>query len=211
LRLRGADTATVDHALNELVTSGVIVGWWPTVYEPETAAFGGPVGMGIAHDLFCADSQGVLDYLRHTSPGLGRRELSVVLLGGLMRAAGLDGFEVGDVFDRVARLRPAPTATDAARVDRLAGQVRTLLATPTSPDSTLFTTGGPVAHAAPWLVAFHRSGRELGDAATDGRLERGLRAALVHVVIFHWNRFGLSAAFQGVLARAAAAAALPRS
>jgi hypothetical protein len=38
-----------------------------------------------------------------------------------------------------------------------------------------------------------------------------LRAILTHVVIFHWNRFGLSATSQGILARAATTALLPRS
>jgi hypothetical protein len=38
-----------------------------------------------------------------------------------------------------------------------------------------------------------------------------VRAVLAHVLIFHWNRLGLSAAAQGILARAATAATLPRS
>jgi thiopeptide-type bacteriocin biosynthesis protein len=211
LRLLGADTAAVDHALDDLVTSAVIARWWPTVYEPETAAFGGPAGMDCVHDLFCADSRGVLDYLRHDTPGLGRRELSILLLGGLMRAAGLDGFECGDVFDRVGRLRPTLAATDTARIGRLADQVRGFLSMSAQSNSALFTPGGPIAHTAPWLAAFRTAGRQFGDDASNGHLDRGLRAILTHVVIFHWNRFGLSAASQSILARAAATALLPRS
>ncbi|MEV0675956.1 thiopeptide-type bacteriocin biosynthesis protein [Actinosynnema sp. NPDC050436] len=211
LRLHGADVAAVDHALDDLVEAGVITRWWPTVYEPETAAFGGTAGMDAAHDLFCADTRGVLDYARHDAPGLGRRELSILLLSGLLRSAELDVFESGDVFDRVARLRPAPTDADTTRIDRLVADLRILLAIPELPTSWLFTSGGPVAHAAPWLTAFQTAGRQLGGAAAQGRLDRGLRALLTHVVIFHWNRFGLSAASQGILARAAAAALLPRS
>ena len=211
LRLLGADTVAVDHALDDLVTSGGIARWWPTVYEPETAAFGSPAGTDCVHDLFCADSRGVLDYLRNDTPGLGRRELSVLLLSGLMRAAGLDGFECGDVFGRVARLRPAPAATDTARIDRLADQLRGFLSMSVQSNSALFTPDGPIAHAAPWHGAFRTAGRQLGDDATQGHLDRGLRAILTHVVIFHWNRFGLSAASQSILARAAATALLPRS
>lgn len=211
LRLSGVDTTAVNHVLDELIDTGAIARWWPTVYEPETAAFGGPTGMDTVHDLFCADSRGVLDYLRHDAPGLGRRELSILLLSGLMRATGLDGFECGDVFDRVARLRPTPAAADTVRIDQLADTVRVLLSIPDLPASELFTPGGPVAHAAPWLTAFRAAGRRLGAAAADGRLERGLRAILTHVVIFHWNRLGLSAASQGILARAATTALLPRS
>jgi thiopeptide-type bacteriocin biosynthesis protein len=209
LRLRGADTEAVDHLLDELTADGVIARWWPTVYEPETAAFGGPAGMDIVHDLFCADSLGVLDYARHDAPGLGRRELSILLLSELLRAAGLDQFECGDVFDRVARLRPTPA--DATRIEQLAENVRVLLSIQDLPDSELFASGGPVAHAAPWLAAFLTAGRRLGDAAAQGCLDRGVRAMLTHVVIFHWNRFGLSATSQGVLAGAATTALLPRS
>jgi thiopeptide-type bacteriocin biosynthesis protein len=211
LRFLGADTAAVNHVLDELTDTGVIARWWPTVYEPETAAFGGLAGLDTIHDLFCADSRGVLDYLRHAAPGLGRRELSILLLSGLMRAARLDGFECGDVFDRVSRLRPAPSEADTARIDQLADNVRVLLSIPDLVDSELFTPGGPVAHAAPWLAAFLTAGRQLGNDAAEGHLDRGLRAILTHVVIFHWNRFGLSAASQGILARAAVTALLPRS
>ncbi|MER6176521.1 thiopeptide-type bacteriocin biosynthesis protein [Streptosporangium sp. NPDC001681] len=211
LRLRGADTAAVNRVLGELTAAGVLTRWWPTVYEPETAAFGGPVGMRIVHDLFCADSRGVLDYVRRHSPGLGRRELSLVLVGALLRAAGLDWFECGDVFDRVARLRPAPSGTDAGRVTDLADDVRTLLVVPVQPNRGLFAPDGPISFAAPWLAAHQAAGRQFGQAAAEGSLERGVRAVLTHVLIFHWNRFGLSATTQGILARAASAAILPRS
>lgn len=211
LRLHRADSAVVDHVLDELTHSGALARSWPTVYEPETAAFGGPAGMDAVHDLFCADTRGVLDYVRHDAPGLGRRELSILLLNGLLRAAGLDAFECGDVFDRVARLRPAPAGTDMARLEQLAGKARVLLSIPDPPNSELFAPGGPVAHAALWLDAFQTAGRRLGDAAARGRLDRGVRAILSHVVIFHWNRFGLSATSQGILARAATTAFLPRS
>ncbi|WP_086820246.1 thiopeptide-type bacteriocin biosynthesis protein [Allokutzneria sp. NRRL B-24872] len=209
LRFLGTHTTAVNRVLDELTDSGVIQRWWPTVYEPETAAFGGPTALHTVHDLFCADSAGVLDYLRHPAPGLGRRELSLLLLSGLMRAAGFDTFECGDVFDRVARLRPAPA--DTARLNTLADNVRVLLSIPNLAASNLFTPRGPVAHAASWLAAFRTAGHQLGHDAAEGHLDRGLRAILTHVVIFHWNRFGLSATSQGILARAATAALLPRS
>ena len=211
LRLLNADIPAVDHVLDDLTGAGAIGRWWPTVYEPETAAFGGPTGMDTVHDLFCADSAGVLHYLRQDTPGLGRRELSLLLLNGMMRAAGLDTFERGDVFDRVAQLRPAPADTNTARTSKLVHDVRVLLSIPDLADSELFVPGGPVAHTERWLAGFCAAGERLGDDARDGRLARGLRAILTHVVIFHWNRLGLSATSQGILAPAAAAAMLPRS
>lgn len=211
LRLLHADTAAVDGVLNELVRTGAIERWWQTVYEPESAAFGGTDGMDAVHDLFCADSSGVLDYLRQDAPGLGRRELSILLLSGLMRTAGLDAFECGDVFERVARLRPTPANADVGRIGKLVDNMRVLLSIRDLTESELFTPGGPVSHAAPWLAAMRAAGERLGRDAGEGRLDRGLRTILTHVVIFHWNRFGLSATSQGILARAAAIALLPRN
>ncbi|WP_344916655.1 thiopeptide-type bacteriocin biosynthesis protein [Streptosporangium oxazolinicum] len=210
LRLRDADSAAVDQMLDELLMAGLLTRWWPTVYEPEIAAFGGPTGMDVVHDLFGADSRGVLDYARQSAPSLGRRELSVLLINALCREAGLDWFELGDVFDRVARLRPAPDADDV-RVEQLADSLRTLLALPAPAANALFEVGGPVAFAAPWLAAHQIAGRRLGEAASQGRLHRGVRAALTHVVVFHWNRLDLPATTQGILAHAARTATLPRS
>lgn len=211
LRVCDADTTTVNHMLDELTAAGAVARWWPTIYEPETTAFGGSAGMNAAHNLFCADTRGVLDYLRHKAPGIGRRELSILLLSGLLHAAGLDTFECGDVFDRVARLRPTPADAHTRRIQQLAENVRGLFSSPDLPNSELFAADGPIAHAAPWLAAFCTAGRLLGDAAAQGHLNRGLRAILTHVVIFHWNRLGLSATSQSILARAAATAFLPEN
>ena len=129
----------------------------------------------------------------------------------MQQHAGLDWFEAGDVFDRVAQMRPTPADTDAERVVALATQMRSLLAVEVRADMPLFAPTGPVAFAAPWLTAFIHTGQRLGDAAATGSLDRGLRSILAQIVIFHWNRLGLSAHAQGILAHAAKAAVLPRS
>ena len=211
LRVRTAHHDTATTLLDDLVTAGAIDHWRPGIYEPESAAFGGDPAMTIVHDLFCADSRGVLTHARQHTPQLGRRELSLLFIRALHQHAGLDWFEAGDVFDRVARTRPAPADADATRVDTLAATMSPLLALPVQADTPLFAPGGPLAHAAPWLAGFIQAGQRLDDAATTGRLDRGLRAVLAHIVIFHWNRLGLSAQAQGILAHAAKAAILPRS
>ncbi len=211
LRVRASDHATVETLLDDLVAAGTIDRWRPGIYEPEAAAFGGPVAMNVVHELFCADSRGVLTYARQHTPQLGRRELSLLLIRALQHHAGLDWFEAGDVFDRVAQMRPTPADTDADRVDTLATTMRPHLAIAVQPDMPLFAPAGPVAYAAAWLAAFIQAGQELGEAAATGRLDRGLRAILAHIVIFHWNRLGLSAQTQGILAHAAKAAILPGS
>ncbi len=207
IRLRDADPLAIDDLLSDLTRNGTIAGWQPGVYEPETHAFGGPTGMDIAHELFCADSRGSLDYARRADPTIGRRELSTVLIGAMLAAAGLDSFERGDVFARVAALRPAPRDTDAERILKLSTQLRVLLAEPTG--AAIVTSGAPAAFAEPWLEAFEAAGAGFADAARQGILARGARAILTHTVIFHWNRLGLSAATQAILARAAVTAYLP--
>lgn len=211
LRVRTDHHHAVAAVLDDLVAAGTIGGWRPSIYEPETAAFGGEAAMTVVHDLFCADSRGVLTYAVQQTPELGRREMSLILIRALQQHAGLDWFEAGDVFDRVAQMRPNPAEADAERVLTLATQMRPLLAVEVRPDMPPFAPTGPVAFAAPWLAAFIETGRHLGDAATTGSLERGLRTILAQIVIFHWNRLGLSAHAQGILAHAAKAALLPRS
>ncbi|MEV4477052.1 thiopeptide-type bacteriocin biosynthesis protein [Nonomuraea sp. NPDC049504] len=209
LRVHTTDRPAVDRALRELVEERVIARWWSTIYEPETFAFGGPDGTDIAHELFCADSHGVLAYARQKAADQGRRELSLLLINALLREAGLDWFERGDVFGRVAAIRPAPPGNQTSAVEKLAPNVRTLLLVPRQADRRLLAD--TLAFVEPWLAAYETAGQRLGDAAARGRLDRGLRAVLTHVLIFHWNRFGLSATTQGVLAHAAKAAFLPRS
>jgi thiopeptide-type bacteriocin biosynthesis protein len=209
IRVRTPDHAAVRTLLCELAAAGVIAGWRPGIYEPETAAFGGATAMEAIHDLFCADSRAVLAYARHPAPMLGRRELSLLLITALWQHAGLDRFEAGDLFHRVARLRPPPPAGDAERIAALAAQVRPLLEVSIHPDTAPFTDPDTAGYARPWLAAFDAAGRELRDADAAGQLRRGLRAVLAQIVIFHWNRLGLSAPAQGVLAHAATTAILP--
>ena len=206
IRVLDADTDTLCELLAALAAAGTIAAWNPAIYEPETAAFGGDAGMDIAHTLFCADTTGVLNFLRAPSPPLGRRELSVLLISALCAAAGLDWYERGDVFTRIAAMRPDPPPA-AARTG-LAAQLRTLLTASAEAESPLFNTGGPATFAAPWRDTFEQAGHHFGAAATAGTLDRGLRATLAHTVIFHWNRLGLSAITQAALARAAAHACL---
>ncbi|NEA23771.1 thiopeptide-type bacteriocin biosynthesis protein [Actinomadura bangladeshensis] len=219
-RLRLRSPAAPDHlptdaheqtanTLTDLTEAKVIKGWRTSVYEPEYAAFGGSAAIRIVHDLFCADSQGVLNYARHESPNVGRRELSIILLYALLQGAGLDWFENGDVFHRVALLRPPspnPISPDAA--DNLTESVRALIHVSTQPTGPLLALNGTAESATIWRDAFRTAGQRLSAAAAAGQLDRGLRAVLTHVVIFHWNRLGLSATAQGILARTAAAAFL---
>jgi thiopeptide-type bacteriocin biosynthesis protein len=189
----------VGVVLNNLTAAGVLDRWRVAIYEPEIFAFGGPAGMEIAHALFHLDSSNILNGLGHREmSALGRRELSIMLCGSMFRAAGQDWYEQGDIWHRVAQLRPLPTGIPTDRLPDLADDLRRLL---TLDSGRLLDNGGALGAAAPWAAGFHDAGRGLADAA--GTLRRGTRDVLAHHVIFHWNRLGLSATTQAILARAA--------
>ncbi|HEY3896325.1 MAG TPA: thiopeptide-type bacteriocin biosynthesis protein [Pseudonocardiaceae bacterium] len=199
--------ASVNAILDGLVEASLIEQWWQTIYEPESAVFGGPAAMDIAHALFHADSRYILDHaLRPTTvneANLGRRELSVLLCSALLRGAGQDLYEQGDVWHRVAQLRPLPPEVPAERLQGMTHDLRLLMTADFHPTGPLFGPNGPLAYATGWITAFNVAGHALGTAAANGTLERGLRDTLAHHVIFHWNRLGLPARTQSILASAA--------
>lgn len=202
----------IANALNNLAGTSTIRGWTPAIYEPETHAFGGPAAMDVTHELFHHDSCGVLDLLHHDrlhrdnalsgtvsslAPLPGRRELTVIAISLLLRAAGQDWFEQGDVWAKVADLRRAEHAPL-----RVAGHaptsLRRLVTIDAGPSSSL-VADGPFTPLAEWLAAFEHAGHRLADLSRRGSLQRGLRAVLAHHVIFHWNRIGLAHTDQLVL------------
>lgn len=190
----------LDTLLDGLAAAGRITEWTPGIYEPEIHAFGGPAGMDVAHELFQHDSRHLLSYLaRQRATGtaeLGPRELGVLLFSVLMRAAGLDWYEQGDVWARVAEERPATDMTH--RSERLKKAVHRLMTANAGPRSSL-VSAGPLSVLADWITEFDHAGRQLADLNRRGLLERGLRGVVAHHVIFQWNRLGLSAADQSAL------------
>ncbi|MEV4315149.1 thiopeptide-type bacteriocin biosynthesis protein [Actinocrispum sp. NPDC049592] len=188
-------------ALDTLRVTGHIAGWCETIYEPEVHAFGGAEAMAIAHQLSHLDSRHIFTHL-----GSGRdqrRELTVLLCSVLMRAAGQDWYEQGDIWARVAENRPLSPETPPDRTRALESGLRRLMTVDAGPSSPLVGPDGTLAHVATWSTAFHTNGTALGELARQGALRRGLRSVLAHHVIFHWNRLGLSYNTQSVLARAA--------
>lgn len=203
-----ADLTDISTALDTLVTDGHLDAWWPGLYEAETAAFGGGAAMEIAHRLFAADSLGVLELAAADGTGLGRRELSVLLCSALMRGADLEWYERGDVWDRVAAERHLPADIPADKITGMGASLRTLMIADTTSDGPQFGPDGPVASQRDWAEAFHDAGDKLGRLNHDGQLRRGLRDILSYHVIFHWNRLGLPARAQAILAHAARTAIL---
>jgi protein-L-isoaspartate(D-aspartate) O-methyltransferase len=176
--------------LDGLVAEKVITGWAGGTYEAETEAFGGPEGMAIAHDLFCADSHAALA----ETGSAGTRERSVMLLSAMIREAGLDPFEAGDVWVRLASLRPTVTPPDGIALKRSVSAMRRLMNADASrrPDAE---TGW-----AERVAAFEDAGRRLRRLASDGRLIRGVRAVIAHHAVFAFNRAGVTVEAQAATA-----------
>lgn len=201
LRLRPVDdrdetaTAVVDRVTTALMDQGAIRRWAEVIYEPEVHAFGGVEAMTVAHDLFSADSRHLLTHLAQARTD-HRRELGLLLGTRLLHAAGQDWYEQGDIWEQVAAHRasehrpgkPSPTTVAAVR--------RLLTAAADADDS-------PLRSAPAWPVAFQHAGRALADLAQHGTLTRGLRAVLAHHLLFTFNRLGVSAEHQHLLATAA--------
>ncbi|MFI2652514.1 methyltransferase, FxLD system [Micromonospora fulviviridis] len=191
----------VEDLLETLAADERIVNWTRSIYEPETLAFGGSAGMHVAHDLFHQDSRQLLLEPGLIEPAtLGRRELAVLRCSVLMRSAGLDWYEQGDVWAKVADLRP--TATLPADSDATAALVRAMNRLMTADIRSLIdpASDSPLVGYGAWLDAFETAGQALADLARHGRLRRGLRAVIAHHVIFHANRAGLPVRDQSTLA-----------
>ncbi|MER5493990.1 thiopeptide-type bacteriocin biosynthesis protein [Streptomyces sp. NPDC002490] len=191
----------IGQGLDALTGAGHVTGWTPIVYEPEVHAFGGAEAMETAHRFFHHDSRGLLTYLRNEDQAAGghRRERSLLLCSILMRAAGLDWYEQGDVWARVAAHRPLPagqqqsTARQRAAVHRLI----TVDAERDTGENRL------LAHPAKWARAYTTVGQELNHLMASGALHRGLREVVAHHIIFAWNRIGLPYTAQAALAATA--------
>ncbi|MFI1191621.1 thiopeptide-type bacteriocin biosynthesis protein [Streptomyces californicus] len=190
------------HALAPLQRQQHLTAVTPVIYEPETHAFGGVEAMTCAHQLFHLDSHHLIAHLSRHPHRPHRRELAILLCTVLLRAAGLDWYEQGDVWARVADHRDPPQPEPDGRRKTLHGGLRHLM---TADITQLTRDGAPLPLPAAWPHAFTTAGRDLAALAAAGRLHRGLRAVLAHHIIFAFNRLGLPHATQATLAAGAKA------
>jgi protein-L-isoaspartate(D-aspartate) O-methyltransferase len=165
-------------------------------YEPETTRFGAPDAMDAAHRLFAADSRRLLDHLAGNSPRL-LREIPVILAARLLRAARQDWYEQGDCWEQMAAHRsdghgPAPEPGT--------GTVSAMLALLSAGGDT---PGSPLHDRPEWASAFEDAGRRIAALAGRGALARGQRAVLAQHLLFLFNRHGVPASDQHLLATAA--------
>ncbi|MFI6272475.1 thiopeptide-type bacteriocin biosynthesis protein [Micromonospora zamorensis] len=192
-RIRYLSATSTSDPMHPLLADAV--NWTTDIYEPEIHAFGGAASMSAAHALFHRDSRHLLDYLSDNPDD--RREHALILCTALMRAAGLDINEQGDVWAKIAEQRgalasPGPIQDLRARTHLTADVLSLLLGTPRE--------GGI---ASEWLCAFEDTGEALRTLRDSGKLTRGIRGITALHVIFHLNRLGVRARTQATLACAA--------
>jgi thiopeptide-type bacteriocin biosynthesis protein len=189
-------------SLDAMAARGDITGWSPAIYEMETHAFGGHDGMELAHQLFHTDSAAILEHLANTHPQSlihrRRAELSILLCSLLLRGAGQDWYEQGDVWSRVAAHRARASGIESNH-GNMRTVLRRLLTADTGPSSSLINNS-PLTPFADWAASFDHAGKTLRRLSDDTSLARGLRAVLAHHILFHWNRMGLPSDVQGTLA-----------
>lgn len=198
-----ATAARLIEALDGSAVRGQLKDWTTSVYEPETRAFGGEAGMHVAHTLFVHDTAHVLAYLAHRQARPSgpdqRKQVSILLAALLHRAAGLDWYEQGDVWERIAHHR---TTSTAPSIDDIAATRRLL----TADTAHLVANNEALTWLEPWAIAFTTAGHQLREHHQHGELTRGIRAVLAHHALFAWNRIGLDAQTQARIAHTAAAA-----
>jgi thiopeptide-type bacteriocin biosynthesis protein len=190
-------------------------------YEPELCLFGGAKGMEIAHEHFIADSRFLARWLARGQAATNSAipdGLSFALVLWLARAAGLDLFEMWDVFSRIYAMRRLPSFPEqvVASYRRIVGRV-----VEASREDVCQLWGDEESRMLTEHVAeLSRLGAALSRLHYEGRLERGLREVLAALALFQWNRAGLSwsrqtglsyAAVVELRARAGQRAELPES
>jgi thiopeptide-type bacteriocin biosynthesis protein len=187
--------------LDALEGEGVVQRWFPSVYEPETARFGGPEAMAAVHAWFDADTRCWLGLERlrsETGAALTAEALCVTVAHDLVSRA-VDGrAEAWDVWQSYAAERGAPT-TEGPLVTAL-------------PDMRALGERASPAEAttlAEYSAANEALAQALRDAWSSGRLARGLRAVVGTVVLFHFHRHGLSADAHAALASTMARLLVP--
>ncbi|GAA2234424.1 hypothetical protein GCM10010413_37210 [Promicromonospora sukumoe] len=206
--LQGLPAVEAAAWVNQAGPTGRAGPWWaapaptPLSMRPVGNLSGvpGPRALVLA-DLHCADSQGVLDYLREDHPLLVPRHLAGILTVALCHAAGLSTPHTADFVDQ--HWLDATPLEKAARV-RAHGLTEMLGAYLLTPATRLLDLDQ---YAAVWASALADAGGRLcalthqgftptPSATVPDALQRDLR----HAVAAHWNRLGLHPVDQQVLA-----------
>jgi len=200
VRLRFQTTGDVrseiERLLDVLVRGGVVERWFESVYEPETARFGGVAARDAVNRWFDADTWMWmrLDRLRAAGGAkLAPPALCAAVAHDLVLSA-VDGrAEAWDLWRSYADGLDAP-ATALASLDHL-------------PDLDALVQRASAEEAAvlrDYRVANQRLAGAVRGLWSRGTLTAGLRSVVATVVLFHFHRHGLSSQLHGEISHSMA-------
>nr|WP_240929968.1 thiopeptide-type bacteriocin biosynthesis protein [Streptomyces coryli] len=192
----------VRTALDEWRRDGLVAAWSPGAYEPEEFLFGGPVSMAHVHRVFTADSLAWLGFHTEADPG-PVWAMSLRMIRGLLDALGIVGWEDLDVWDRLRRQAGRGFAGDGQppAAAPAAAALRAAWADPRQPAAVLSPQALRLAEEYGQEVTA-TAARWREEYFTAGRPAVGPREAAAFVIVFHWNRAGLSAVRQALITSA---------
>jgi thiopeptide-type bacteriocin biosynthesis protein len=181
--------------------AGLVADVVPGGYEPEQHLFGGPLSMRYVHRLFTVDSLAWLDFHAGAGGALPGWAFSLYALRTLLDGLEVVGWEDLDVWDRVRRQAfrtlPAPVTAGAAFAPAAAGVRAAWAASRGLPGPDAAGLVGRVRAEVAEVAAGWLAGYFAGPQTSIGP-----REACAFATIFHWNRGGLSALRQGLIAEA---------
>jgi thiopeptide-type bacteriocin biosynthesis protein len=169
-------------------------------YEPEMGFFGGALGMALAHQVFCIDSEFLAQwFLGDSKYSALDSSVSVVLCSELLRSAGLDLHEQWDVWRQLKALRTVRGHADAVPSEQRRAWADKM--TRTNGEQLLeLLDSERTALLEKHLASLRLLGRGIGESAANGELEWGVRHFLTWLIVFHWNRFCFSLPVQAGIA-----------
>jgi thiopeptide-type bacteriocin biosynthesis protein len=170
-------------------------------YEPEFCLFGGKGGIDIAHEIFHLDSEFITGLAPRENPGdkLVSTGLSIICALHLLRSVRLDVFECWDVFAQILGKRPTSEA-DRARYAPVCDQMKAVIGRHYRFDLSLVDE--PLRRTLEaYFDGLSATGAQLERLNYAGELHCGLREYTAAILIFCWNRAGLSFVAQRTLAQ----------
>ncbi|MCF3119676.1 thiopeptide-type bacteriocin biosynthesis protein [Streptomyces arenae] len=218
-----AHRAEVDAVLRQRLTywqqEGLVDTWHAGVYEPEEFLFGGAVSMRSVHRVFTADSLAWLGFHATQGDGHAGREgagarpawaMSLLMVRALLDALEIVGWEDLDVWDRLRRQtgRRYADRVRAAGTEELppgVAGIETALRAGWTDQHALAARlpEDAVRRAETFRAAVTEAGEQwLRTYFTSGSAVIGPREAAAFVIVFHWNRAGLSVLRQTLIAEA---------
>lgn len=174
LRLRFFGDEALGDEIAALLGELAIERTFTSTYEPEIARFGGPAAMRAVHTWFDADTKA---WMNLESTSIDKELLAAAVADDLVARVIDDSSEIWALWRSYASSFGLSRDDDAPLF---------------SADLDALTTDENRA----WLAQYRESNRvlarDLGELASRGELETGLRGVLIGVVMFHLNRYGFT-------------------